>query len=95
MLKCELTENIDRIKKRGRSYNEAKDISYLKSLEQKYHLFQNYVKKEIPKCKVLEIDTTCMTPVEVLHQLENYIFSEFVSINLTKKHESNDLGIKC
>jgi deoxyadenosine/deoxycytidine kinase len=94
LLKCELQENINRIKKRGRSYDEAKDTSYLISLEQKYHQFQKFVKTQMPKCRVLEIDTTCMTPVEVLHLLENYIFSKFVS-DMQPRTLKGKFGIKC
>jgi deoxyadenosine/deoxycytidine kinase len=94
LLKCELQENISRIKKRGRSYDEAKDTSYLISLEQKYMKFQKFVKEQMPNCRVLEIDTTCMTPVEVLHLLENYIFSKYVS-DMQPRSLTGKFGIKC
>ena len=58
-------------------------------------LFQSFVKEQIPGCKVLEIDTTCMTPVEVLHQIENYIFSRFVDESLQKKKIKDSFEIKC
>ena len=94
LLKCELQENINRIKKRGRSYDEAKDTSYIISLEQKYMKFQKFVKEQMPNCRVLEIDTTCMTPVDVLHKLENYIFSKFVS-DMQPRSLNGKFGIKC
>lgn len=94
LLKCEMQENISRIQKRNRSYDESKDVGYLASLEQKYFQFEKFVKEQIPKCKVVEIDTTCMTPVEVVHKLENYIFSQFVS-NSTPTSTSGKFGIKC
>ena len=53
------------------------------------------MKEQIPGCRVLEIDTTCMTPVEVLHQIENYIFSEFVDESLNKKKIQENFSIKC
>ena len=94
LLKCELQENISRIQKRDRSYDESKDVSYLVSLEKKYLLFSKFVKEQLPNSSVLEIDTTCMTPVEVLHLLENYIFSKFVSPNSTNS-STGKFGIKC
>lgn len=94
LLKCEMQENISRIQKRNRSYDESKDVSYLVSLEQKYLQFEKFVKDQLPKCKVVEIDTTCMTPVEVVHKLENYIFNQFVS-NSDPKGTSGKFGIKC
>ena len=97
LLKCELQENIARIRKRDRSYDESKDVGYLVSLEQKYLQFQKFVKQQVPSCRVLEIDTTCMTPVEVLHVLENYIFSKFIEGDTSGKpsEPSKNLRIKC
>ena len=77
-LKCELQENIRRIKTRNRSYDESKETNYLLKLDEKYKSFKQYVRKELPMCEVFEVDTTCMTPIEVLYQIEKFIFARFV-----------------
>lgn len=78
LIKCELHENVRRIKMRNRAYDESKEIDYLVSLNNQYKLFKEYVKEQQPNCHIFEIDSTCMTPIEVLYAVENFIFEKYV-----------------
>ena len=78
LIKCELQENVRRIKLRNRGYDESKEIDYLISLNNQYKLFKDYVKEQQPNCQIFEIDSTCMTPIEVMFAVENYIFETYI-----------------
>lgn len=76
-LKCSIDENIKRIQKRNRNFDESKMMDYLKTLDEKYKYFKLFVNESLPHSKIFEIDTSDLSPEQVLAQVEHFIFSEF------------------
>lgn len=75
-LKCSIDENIRRIQKRNRNFDESKMMDYLRTLDEKYKYFKLFVNESLPNSKIFEIDTSNLSPEQVLAHVEQFIFYE-------------------